>query len=161
PAIRRDELRHVRHGLPPEHPLVHDGHLHRHRRLPAHLVLLLHGRPVEMTEQKESDMGNKLVRSFFAVLMFVVTIQWSRPAQAAPMTITGTVGEVGTYSYVNVGAVVKFKMTNANLTAACTDPMPGNFNNVDIMVAGYAWFLVSDAGGKEWYAALLYSKKGA
>ena len=63
-------------------------------------------------------MGTKMIRIALALLTFVITIQWSRPAWA-DVTINGTVGELGVvYNGFN-SYFVRFKFTNVNTTAGC------------------------------------------
>jgi hypothetical protein len=106
------------------------------------------------------------IRMALALATFISILQWSRPA-SADVTITGTVGEIGIVNY-NPGngaraEVIRFKYTDLNQTKTCTGDV--NFNTG----TGYAWFVGPsnqnnnnpDPQTREWYAALLVSKKGA
>ena len=118
----------------------------------------------------------KAMRMMMATAAFLFVAQWSRPA-AADVTITGTVGEIGTkyfypQSYLYQGGqtpghLIRFKLTDATQTATCTDSVTDtNFKPV-ASTAKYAWFWDTvtnssqDGAAKEWYAMLLVSKKGA
>lgn len=93
------------------------------------------------------------MRFGLAMIALLAIVQWSRPARA-DVTITGTVGEIGLVDKRASGnpignSFVRFKLTNLAVTQAC------------LQVAGYAWFVYGDAFYREWYAALLVSKKGS
>lgn len=112
----------------------------------------------------------RTTRILLALAAFVLSLQWSKPA-FADVTITGTVGEVGAVS-TRMGqqgcgnpaaSIVRFKLTDVNQTATCADQT----NNMSGATTKYAYFIitancaVTDGAAREWYAALLYSKKGA
>lgn len=97
-------------------------------------------------------MRNGTLRAALALMAFFVVVEWSRPA-AADVTITGTVGEIGVLWINGNSAWFRFKLTDANQTAACVDPGHGGTK--------YAYFTAYDGVNKEWYAMLLVSKKGA
>ena len=110
-------------------------------------------------------MRNATIRLMLTLTAFLVILQWSRPANA-DVTITGTVGEIGVMSALSI---IRFKLTDATQTATCTDSFQDNNNQpVAGSTAKYAWFFdvptgtnLADAAAREWFAALLVSKKGA
>jgi len=123
-------------------------------------------------------MRTTTIRSLLALAAFVFLIQWSKPA-AADVTITGTVGEIGILPVTCIGtpnqncvsnaSLFRFKLTDATQTATCTDQANPRIG----ATTKYAYFLglPSFGGGsvhvpvdysyREWYSALLVSKKGA
>lgn len=119
-------------------------------------------------------MRTTTLRLLFALTTFLFVTQWSKPAMA-DVTITGTVGEIGVMAPIAVpgtnrtASPIRFKLTDPNQTKTCAQV---NAPNVG---AAYAWFwgqgqnnqlnppgpFVEDLSFREWYTALLVSKKGA
>lgn len=89
------------------------------------------------------------ISKLLVLVAFFTALHWPRLA-FADVTITGTVGEiVVTYQ----SGLVRFKLTDLNQTATCLD-------NNNQGTAKYAYFGIGTIG-KEIFALLLYSKKGA
>ena len=115
-------------------------------------------------------MRSKMTQMMVAL---VLVMGWSGVA-SADVTITGTVGEIGIMPYTAFGnqggagtfTFIRFKLTDATQTATCADQT----SNKNGGTTKYAYFygtngnIQSNPGDtwyKEWYAALLVSKKGA
>ena len=98
-------------------------------------------------------MRHHALRLAFALFALALATGWSRPAWA-DATITGTVGEVGAGAF-NGNAAVRFKFTDANQTATCTDQLGLG------ATLKYAFVTNADLGYREIYALVLVSKKGA
>lgn len=108
-------------------------------------------------------MPTTTIRLLLALTAFLLVTEWSGMARA-DVTISGTVGEIGIQP--NAGGatcpVLRFKLTDATQTATCVEQGNGAGNK-------YAYFYNNNStcGGfdsnyaREWYAALLVSKKGA
>ena len=97
----------------------------------------------------------RTIGRLLALASFLLAATASRPAWA-DTTLTGTVGEIGTYPGIaSVGDVVRFKFTDLNQTAACIDPGGSG------TLVGYAFVSTNFAFFKEVFAMLLVSKKGA
>src|SRR5438128_1643736 len=92
------------------------------------------------------------IRTILTLTVLALGLAWSRPA-LADITITGTVGEIGILS--TLANVIRFKLTDLNQTATCTDQFGGG------TTLKYAYFTQNAPLYREWYAAILYSKKGA
>ena len=106
---------------------------------------------------------HKTMKTVLALFAFVLCLHWSRRA-AADVTITGTVVEIGvgiSPNGNNLQNVIRFKFSDANQTKSCSTTINGT-----VIGAGYAYFFAYNGGNgdflyREWYAALLVSKKGA
>ncbi len=114
-------------------------------------------------------MHQRFTRLALTAVAFLVLVAASRPA-FADVTITGTVGEIGVLppiAWVFGGgaySVFRFKFTDANQTATCLDQSQQKVGTT----TKYAYFRgtdivsnIADIPYREWYAALLVSKKGA
>lgn len=113
--------------------------------------------------RSSKEINMRTTRILLALAAFALSLQWSKPA-FADVTITGTVGEVAAIGkatlFCGSVSIVRFKLTDQNQTTTCTD------QGVAGTTAKYSYFVVqggciADALAKEWYAMLLYSKKGA
>lgn len=105
-------------------------------------------------------MRTRTLGTRLALTAFLFILQGAGAA-SADVTITGTVGEIGILPINNsASAFIRFKMTDLTQTKTCQ----GGANNLPL-ANGYAWFYdFANQGSpayREWYAALLVSKKGS
>src|SRR5438477_5724178 len=82
-------------------------------------------RYARLTDVKKESTMRIAIRHALALAAVVLALAWARPAQAQ-VTITGVVGEVAAFANApGMGAVIRFKLTDAAQTAACADVQNG------------------------------------